>query len=250
MSAEKFAVVRKYFSAIVLSVVVLAILLAEKYPQIFFVHHRDYRNLTLYSSDDIPVSIDRALEQALQLLARSPVYDGRKNYRVFVANNRLLYAVIGPDFSQGSFAKTNLFNTVVIRRCDLSSANCFSNSPMFNVRSLSGLIAHEVTHVNMRAYLGHWKEAQLPRWIREGFPDYIAASGSYTAPDAFEQYLHSVVIDSKSYEYYRYRMAVAYALDERKLSLQQLIDARTSVDALAREQCRLTPSCQSGQAKP
>lgn len=226
----------KYLPRIIVVLVFVGALAAEIYPVVFFQHKLQYKNFVIHSVDAIPETANNDIDLALDLLSKSPIYNKKSTYEIYVANSTLPYILIGPDFSSGSFARTNVFNKISIRRCEFKSHLCYSNSKIYNVRSLSALIAHEVTHVNMRQSIGFVKELLLDRWIKEGLADYIAASSSYTKGDALQLYISGAKSESKSFDYYVYRRTVTYAIEKKGLSIGQLMTQRYEIDSLRDEE--------------
>ena len=49
-----------------------------------------------------------------------------------------------------------------------------------NARSLSGVIAHEITHLLIRKKFGYWRNLTMPTWKKEGYAEYVA--GGSTLP--------------------------------------------------------------------
>jgi hypothetical protein len=195
-----------------------------------------YKNFVIHSTDEIPDTITNDIDLAIDLLSKSPIYNDKFTYEIYVSNSTLPYILIGPDFSSGSFARTSIFNKISIRRCNFESHTCYSNSKIYNERPFSALIAHEVTHLNMRQSIGFLKEFLLDRWIKEGLADYVAGSSSYTNGDALKLYMSNAKSDSKSFDYYVYRMAVKYAIEKKGLSFQQLMMQHYEIDSLRDEE--------------
>jgi hypothetical protein len=93
-----------------------------------------------------PSNVTDEIKCSLILLSKSEIYNPNTQYNIYISNNDFRYRIIGPDLTNGSFARTNIFNNIVLRNCNQSFQICFSNSKEYNERSLSGLIAHEITH--------------------------------------------------------------------------------------------------------
>ena len=51
-------------------------------------------------------------------------------------------------------------------------------------RTLSGVIAHETTHIMIANHLGELRSAMLPTWQPEGYADHVARESSLTDAEA------------------------------------------------------------------
>lgn len=207
----------KTMGRIVLFGCLLLLMLVQWRPSLLLpycvVHHNIHfcTNRPVSEREEITKQIDRAVK----LLSKSIVHSSTHTYYVYLVNSPTLYLLLGPDFSSGSFARTNLFNNVLIRRCDTGLSSCFSESPVFNKRPLWALIAHEITHINLRHRLGFYHELIMPIWKKEGYADYIAQNSSYNVQEA--KVLPDYVRQSHAYAYYQYRQAVGFALETLKM---------------------------------
>lgn len=72
-------------------------------------------------------------------------------------------------------------DAVILNRSDIARD---SVSSLYGTRSLSGVIAHERTHIMVRRHLGLVAGVRLPRWISEGYADHVAGESRLTAAQA------------------------------------------------------------------
>ena len=200
--------------------VLCGILTLEAHPGVLFEHKIQHKNFTLYSQAPLGPDAVAALRRAAELVGFSPIYNPGQKYEIYVANSGWMYLLLGPDFGVKSFARTNPFDKIIIRRCDFGASKCYSGSTSNNERELPGLIAHEVTHVNIRKRFGYFAEIALPAWKKEGVADYIAQSGSFQGTGNGLVLSPGVAV-SKSFEYYQYRKVAAYALEDKGLSVEE-----------------------------
>jgi hypothetical protein len=204
----------------------LAILLLQAFPHVLFSHKITHENISLYSNNKFTQTARLEILYASALLKKSPLFSHHNAYEIYIANNQFIYSLLGPDFTGGSFARTNIFNNIVIRACDRQFKICISGSNEFNMRNLSRLIAHEVSHIDMRNELGFIDEYLTPTWKKEGIADYIAQSSSYT----FANQSNIVNTNSKAYEYYVYRQIATHVIEVEGMSIEQYLKVPLSFD--------------------
>jgi len=95
-------------------------------------------------------------------------------------------------------------------------------------RTLAYFIAHELMHAMTMDRLGRWRLARLPRFQEEGYADYVAFARSVDlARGRTDLVANTADMDPyRSGHYDRYRLLVAYLLQRRGLSADELL-ART-----------------------
>ena len=204
----------------------VAILLVQAFPQVLFSNETRIENIIVYSNKDMSKGVELEINQSIKLLEKSPLYDKSSTYRVFIAGPGFIYSLLGPDFTSGSFARTNLFNKVIIRECNKTFDTCYSKSTEYNERSLNGLIAHEITHINIRSKLGYIREYLIPAWKKEGVSDYISQSSSYKGTGNH---------DTKAYEYYVYRLVAGYAIENKGIEISDYLEMDLDFEQLKGE---------------
>jgi hypothetical protein len=72
----------------------------------------------------------------------------------------------------------------VINRTDAEHDRVETGRAVGGVRTLSGVIAHESTHLLERVHFGQVKSLGFPAWKFEGYADYVAQEGSLSDADA------------------------------------------------------------------
>ena len=157
-------------------------------PQLLaFPHHAEIGTTRVYS--ETPFHADdmrRILERSDALTART----GRSDLagtRVFLTDGGWRWKILALT-SRGAFAYTRPISTivsdaVVVNRTNPAIDMAFNGRPIGGTRKLSGVIAHERTHIWTGRALGLVRNALLPNWQREGYADYIAQETSLTAAE-------------------------------------------------------------------
>lgn len=107
--------------------------------------------------------------------------------------------------------------------------NCLigpSGNRVSGERTLDYFIAHEITHTLTGQAIGAIAYHRLPRWIREGYADYVGKGGTFDYADARRAFLAGdPKMDwARSGLYWRYHLLVAHLLDKRHWSVQRLLE--------------------------
>ena len=88
--------------------------------------------------------------------------------------------------------------------------------------SLSGVIAHETTHILVARRLGEWRALLLPAWKSEGYADYVARESSLGDADYARLSANGARRDAMFY--YEARRRVAAALARNGGDVKALLD--------------------------
>lgn len=157
-------------------------------PQLLaFPYRADIGPTTIYS--EMPFQPDNMR----RILARSDALTQRTGLstpagtRIFLTNGGWRWTMLSLS-SRGAFAfarpvTTMVSDAIVVNRTDPATDMAFNGRAIGGRRHLSGVIAHERTHILMSRSLGYVENALLPNWQREGYADYIAQETSLTAAE-------------------------------------------------------------------
>ena len=69
-------------------------------------------------------------------------------------------------------------STLVFNRSDIADDRVWNGLASAGERTLSGTIAHETMHIDVANHLGELRAIMLPRWVAEGYPDYVSRESS------------------------------------------------------------------------
>jgi hypothetical protein len=124
----------------------------------------------------------------------------------------------------GAFAITRPFSeTIVVNRSDQRTDTVANRAKIAGQRSLSGVLAHEMTHGLIRARFGTTADWRYPAWVREGYCDYVAGGGSLS--DAEAKRLQRIGHDHPALVYWRGRKQVENELARNGGSVDALFAA-------------------------
>lgn len=144
-------------------------------PQIAFSHSFTHRNYTIHSSTPLSDDCRAVLERADALLQQSDIFTRDAHHDIFLCNDSPAkfntFFVRNGSWAYGFAHPTgNIFIANASPTHDLAWKTVNTNI----VRSLSGLIAHEVTHTLVLDHVGFLGQRRLPKWINEGYAEYIS----------------------------------------------------------------------------
>lgn len=199
-----------------------AYFLTIAFPQYLFAHETTEGNVHVYSQQPLDENIGRVLDSAEARLARSEMYNKGKERRVFLTGSHGLYKFLS-NKAYHSFANSvPLINNILINRSDAAADRVYLDRPIRNNRSLSGVIAHEITHLLIRERYGVARSAlSIQTWKNEGYCEYIAVDTTIAFEEGVDLWRENPQDDSK-YAYFKYHQMVKYLLDDEKISVDDL----------------------------
>lgn len=228
-NSRAYRVLRYLAVSIVVSYVLLLC-----FPQVLFAHEISYRNLKVYSREPLDQNIYAVLDRVESNLATSEINNQEVKPRIFLTNGFSLYALLSLYLGSNSFGKGYAAlptNNVFINKSDLAKDLVFRNAPANNERSLSGVLAHETTHLLIRKKFGYWRNLIMPTWKKEGYAEYVAG-GSTLPYETGVKMWRANPQDGTGYQYFKYYMLVKYLLEHDKLSVNDLFNREIDVQSL------------------
>lgn len=213
-----------------LAVLVVAYLLVVLFPEPMFRYRAVYQNYQVWSDRPIPPEIEGVLDDATRRLRTSPLHDRRKPVKIFVCNEPWRMWVYGMHFSTrfGGVADVWLTRHVIIRASDIAANKIQPPGPGpiadARQRPLSYFIAHEITHVDISRRFGRTINLRYPRWLLEGYPDYVGKAGDFDVDANRALFIAGAPeLDVERSRLYRgFHLRVAYLLDRKGWTLDQL----------------------------
>lgn len=157
-------------------------------PQLLaFPHHAEIGATRVYSEKPFRTDDMRHILARSDALAARTGRSDPAGTRIFLTDSGWRWKILALT-SRGAFAYTRPISTivsdaVVVNRADPATDMAFNGRPIGGRRTLSGVIAHERTHIWTGRALGLVDNALLPNWQREGYADYIAQETSLDAAE-------------------------------------------------------------------
>lgn len=201
------------------------------FPQVVFAHSYSQSGTTVYSTSPLPPEIDVVLARADRLVEQSELAVPGRTERIFLCNSPWVYRLFNPR--GGGFAiSVPVTDCIFVRQADVAVDASYVDGEEFNTRSLSSVIAHEVTHGLIRNRLGVIASYRLPRWIDEGYSDYVSQEGSYPDEPGREMWAGGQNEDSPSFRYFGYRQMVSYLINDEQLTFDEIVQQERDRDAV------------------
>ncbi|MBA2525498.1 MAG: hypothetical protein H0V18_06895 [Pyrinomonadaceae bacterium] len=213
---------------------VAAYLLLLSFPQVLFAHEVSYKNFTVHSRETLDQNVYAVLDRVETRLSASTINNQTVKPQIFLINSHGLYKIMSLYLGGNSFGKGFPMlptNNIFINRSDLATDLVFRNAPADNQRSLSGVIAHETTHLLIRKRFGYWRNLTMPAWKKEGYSEYVAGGSTLDYETGVKRWKANPK-DGSGYLYFKYYMLVKHLLEHEKMSVDELFNRNHDVPEL------------------
>lgn len=212
------------------------ILMVLAIPQPLFAHQMTYGRYHLWSDRPIDEpAARRVLDDAQRRISKSELYTPNQQFRIFLCNDnwRLLLFSQRLSGAMGGVADFWLTRNIYLRQSDLATNRLIPTHGWIismSDRTLSYYLAHEATHILESRALGPLNYGFTPRWLIEGYADYVGKGGTFdVAENLAALRAGAQEMDPKASGLYRrYHLAVAYQLDHKHLTARQMFAAKTA----------------------
>ena len=176
---------------------------------------------SVWSEAPLTEGIETVIRRSDARLKTSPFYRSEAARRpIYLTNGGLRWRILSFD-AAGAFAQTRAIReNIVVNRSSIERDKVWNGAPVAGERDLSAVIAHERTHGLIRMRFGLMADASYPRWVREGYCDYVAGSSSLSDVEAAR--LVAERRNPPALFYYQARKRVAAALEANGGSVDRL----------------------------
>ena len=201
------------------------------HPQPLFAYSAERANVVLHTRAPMPPQTGPLLDEVVRRISRSPLYDARRTHHVFLCDTRTLFGFLTvTGYRAGGVAHAELGGNVFIRPFSIERGTVTgpSGQEKTGERTLAYFIAHEVTHAMTADRTGRWRYRQLSAFQVEGYADYVG----FGRPLDLAREREALIEDApemstrRSGLYKRYELLVAYLLERRGLSVDELLAGR------------------------
>jgi len=192
--------------------------------------------LVISSDQAIPqAGGERVLRDCAALLERSPLKAEGSEYQLYVTNanwRQRLYFLPHPEAWGLAYAYP-LGGHAFLTGANFDTGRVvhwgYVGTPP---RTLAYLCGHELTHIIVGQHLG-LKRYLLPEWVAEGLPDYVGIEKRETFEqlrDALGERPVDIPMMVRYGSYPRHRLLVAYFLERKGWTVDQLLASRLTTD--------------------
>ena len=208
------------------------------FPQPLFAHQLEHEGIILHARRPIPDAMRQTLEQVHARLERSPLYDRSQTFHVFICEPQWAFTLFArTNYQVGGIAHGYIGRHVFIRESDMDNDRLIgpSGRPVAADRPLSYFIAHELTHILQARHLGILRFARLPRWVNDGYADYVARDIDLgKALNGLKSGARELD-PQQSGLYLRYQLMVSFLLNVRGAALGDVLQRRDDGAAIEQE---------------
>ena len=229
--------IRTFFTAglagllAVLALLVMYAVLAAL-PKPMFAYRAVYQNYHVWSDRPIPAEITGVLDDVTRRLRSSVLHDRKRPVEIFFCNEPWRLWLYGRRFSTqlGGAADVWFTRQVFIRASSIDENRIHSpgRGPIADAaqRPLSYFIAHEITHGDVSRSFGRTVMLRYPEWLLEGYADYVGKGGDFDFDANRALFLAGAreMDRGRSGLYRGFHLKVAYLLDKKGWTLQQVFD--------------------------
>lgn len=147
-------------------------------PLLLFPHKRMVGVTPVYSESPISDEMVGVVARADALVRTSPMFTpGVLNRPVYLTKGGLRWRLLTLNSTALAISRPPT-EALVINRSSVSTDQVWNSVDPFPARDLSGVIAHERTHVLIRQRFGLLGSRLYPTWVVEGYCDHVSGSGS------------------------------------------------------------------------
>lgn len=201
------------------------------HPQPLFAYSAQRANVVLHARAPLPPQAGPLLDEVVRRIARSPLYDARRTHHVFLCDTRALFGFLTvTGYRSGGVTHAEFGGNVFIRPFSIERGTVTgpSGQEKTGERTLTYFITHEITHAMTADRTGRWRFRHLSAFQVEGYADYVG----FGRPLDLARERQALIADApemstrRSGLYKRYELLVAYLLERRGLSVDELLAGR------------------------
>jgi hypothetical protein len=146
-----------------------------------FPHYTEAGDSQIWSETPIDqAALEKVMARAETLVSASPIAQEREPRRIFLTDGSWRWLWLA-NIYRGTFALTRLGGqNLIVNRADLAADRIVNNRPVGGSRTLSSVLAHEITHGVLLNHFGAIAMMRQPRWRVEGYCDHVAQESALT----------------------------------------------------------------------
>jgi hypothetical protein len=199
------------------------------FPRPLFAYAMGHGNYRVRSDRPIDPAMASVLDDATRRLNTSELHDPHVTFDIFICNEPWRMWLYSQSFnaSVGAVSDNWLTRNIYLRESDIAANRLIPPHGRLadaDVRPLSYFIAHEATHVMQSRTFGRMMKFRYPKWLIEGYADFVAKGGSFD----FEENRRLLQEDdprldyARSGLYRRYHLMVAMLIEKDGYTIRRL----------------------------
>lgn len=224
-------------SAVSLTLIVVGLFLQ---PAPLFAHSIQHSQFTVRSDRPLGKGWEAVLGDVQRRLKSSDLYDENAKFRIFICNQPWRLWLFTRNGEVGGFADTIFTRNIYLRETVVAENRIVPPRGTLadaDVRPLSYFIAHEAVHVMQSRNFGRMVSINSPKWLVEGYADYVAKAGDFHFENNRRLLIDGDQLLSNDSArrglYRRYHLMVQHSLRTTEFSVYQLFaDPPNELDIL------------------
>ena len=233
-------------SMFILFISFFAFLLIICYPQAYyFKDSLEYKNFHIFYDKKIPNQIYAILDRSELLIQKSDLYDPKLKFKIFLRSDTDKYNVLPLQFPDSCTGWT----IPIIKNVFLYKSDCETNTSYNHLgheRSLSSILAHELTHVLVenklffKSKMAYFNQKNISDfgalWKEEGYAEYIAGGSPINLDEGLNILNgHALPEYIPHLEYFKYWLAVRYLILNKHMTFEEILDATLNLEDVINE---------------
>jgi len=219
---SRFATLRRWTARIACGGAVVVAGVVHVPAALAFPYRADFGRTTVLSERPIDRDAMRhVLDRADRLLVASPLYRPGLSRQLVLTDGGWRWDILSIGVRTSIAFRRPFSHALIFNRSSVAADRVTNGATLGGVRSLSGTIAHEMTHRLVADHIGEWAAMRLPAWKREGYPDYVAHETSIRPQD--EALIRQRAPHARVLTYYEGRRRVAAELARNGGSVDALL---------------------------
>jgi hypothetical protein len=225
------------------------------FPEPLFANKLEHGQFNVYSNTMIDKEIELILDNSLDLVKKSELYDPTYTYDIFLSYNSLFNKIDDTFLGEGVSAKAIDDNIIMKVNIDAKRNLFFPTFRTTCQSNLTYLLAHEMIHCLQEHKYGKLKFNPFRHpeyWKLEGYPEYISkqpklAGKNYSLSREIDRYVELesqttdiwITIEEGACEapkyYYKGRLMIEYLMDIKHFSYDKILNDTIPVDRVYEE---------------
>lgn len=201
----------------------------------FYRHHVSYKQFSIYADVEINNAIYNILDEVEVKLKNSEIYDSKLTFKIFISSDFKPYSIFSPSQKNAFAAAYPIINNIFISKTDIENNLVQRNANEDNERTLSSVIAHEITHILIEEEIGIKANSKLETWKKEGYCEYISGESRLNLKKGINKVYNRSNSFSPAFSYLKFRLLVTYLLDVKDYTFHSLIETEFNIKQLEDE---------------
>ena len=222
-----------FYIIIIIAAIFIAFII---FPNLsFYRHHISYKQFKIYADIEINDAIYEILDEVDKQLKISEIYESNLNCKIFISSGFKPYSIFSPSYKDAFAVTYPIINNIFISKTDIENNLVQRNAEEDNERSLSSVIAHEVTHKLIENEIGIKANRKLEIWKKEGYCEYISGESKLNLKAGIKKVYKNSNSSSPAFSYLKYRILVTYLIDVKGHSFRSLVKTEFDIRQLEKE---------------